>query len=585
MPSKKFVPFFDIDPERLQKTEVATLGEVYFKRIGNSFSELSVGQGEFVFRSDERGMWLGAKDFENAPFRVSMEGEGTLSNLNVGGSNNLMPDKYSSFEYWTHNTSIGTVVNGTAVAFELASYAYEGTKYLRMVASAADNYVWLGTSSTNYNIPVEADTTYIISMYCRSDAGANGAVYVKDNADASANLLGTFNAGATWVRKSFTYTTKSTTTLLLLRIDNDTSGKILHVDAIQVEKSLYNTNNPSKYGVSSGSGEVNADRINAGTITGRTLQTAVSGKRVVVSGADNNIKVYDSSALRMMLDNDELTFYDSNGTQRLQIYSSGLFSYMDCTSTYGLIFDKEIQLADGLRSADDCIVNGDIISGGLFSMGGAVGNGVQGLLQAAKYSGSPVTGNYTIEIFDNGTYSYITTSHHDLVLEPAGGDVICARMQINPSGTAGNRLKIGDDGWFRDINTANTIGVYDSAGTGWGRLKAAGFDIASSEEYKKDVKSVDTKNNILNDFKSLRYVNYKYLQDEKNPYEGIEGKEDKAKVYNKSKDRVLLGLLAEEAPEQIRTPDGKGIDLAEYVNYIGLALQNLIHVVEQSMIK
>jgi hypothetical protein len=43
------------------------------------------GQGDNVFGSDDNGIWLGAADFEDAPFKVGMDGTLTIlsGNLNI----------------------------------------------------------------------------------------------------------------------------------------------------------------------------------------------------------------------------------------------------------------------------------------------------------------------------------------------------------------------------------------------------------------------------------------------------------------------------------------------------------------------
>lgn len=38
------------------------------------FSTIEVGAGSKTFKMDERGMWMGAMDFLQAPFRIDMEG-------------------------------------------------------------------------------------------------------------------------------------------------------------------------------------------------------------------------------------------------------------------------------------------------------------------------------------------------------------------------------------------------------------------------------------------------------------------------------------------------------------------------------
>lgn len=45
--------------------------------------ELQIGQGSSVLRADQQGLWLGAARFQDAPFRVDMQGNITATSLNL----------------------------------------------------------------------------------------------------------------------------------------------------------------------------------------------------------------------------------------------------------------------------------------------------------------------------------------------------------------------------------------------------------------------------------------------------------------------------------------------------------------------
>ena len=49
------------------------------------FKNMEVGAGNKTMKMDERGMWLGHAVFENAPFRVDMEGNFYLYSTENGG--------------------------------------------------------------------------------------------------------------------------------------------------------------------------------------------------------------------------------------------------------------------------------------------------------------------------------------------------------------------------------------------------------------------------------------------------------------------------------------------------------------------
>jgi len=41
---------------------------------GGLFNSIEVGAGSKTMKMDERGMWMGASDFDDAPFSIDMEG-------------------------------------------------------------------------------------------------------------------------------------------------------------------------------------------------------------------------------------------------------------------------------------------------------------------------------------------------------------------------------------------------------------------------------------------------------------------------------------------------------------------------------
>ena len=52
---------------------------------GGLFNSIEVGAGSKTFKMDERGQWMGASDFENAPFRIDMNGNFYLYSSNTDG--------------------------------------------------------------------------------------------------------------------------------------------------------------------------------------------------------------------------------------------------------------------------------------------------------------------------------------------------------------------------------------------------------------------------------------------------------------------------------------------------------------------
>ena len=75
--------FFDLNVRFIdEKKQKPTI--VYGEMVAPQMKILSVGSGSKVFRADEQGIWLGAEKFQNAPFRVDMEGNLYASSAVIG---------------------------------------------------------------------------------------------------------------------------------------------------------------------------------------------------------------------------------------------------------------------------------------------------------------------------------------------------------------------------------------------------------------------------------------------------------------------------------------------------------------------
>lgn len=63
-------PFIDVPRKPLFREQGTVDGSSYLKDL----RKLSVGVGSEVVRADRSGLWAGGKKFEDAPFRVDMQG-------------------------------------------------------------------------------------------------------------------------------------------------------------------------------------------------------------------------------------------------------------------------------------------------------------------------------------------------------------------------------------------------------------------------------------------------------------------------------------------------------------------------------
>ena len=71
-------PFVDVTEQTFTVETPQGQGNTTFNSVG-------IGTGSKVFRADSSGIWLGAAEFGNAPFRVDMQGNATLNSVTVSG--------------------------------------------------------------------------------------------------------------------------------------------------------------------------------------------------------------------------------------------------------------------------------------------------------------------------------------------------------------------------------------------------------------------------------------------------------------------------------------------------------------------
>ena len=190
----------------------------------------------------------------------------TVDKLTTGLSPNLLKAKYTDFQSFANDDNIGTVYDGTATC-DTGDF-YIGDRCLKMIASAANNITYLGSSSINYNIRLEPSTKYIVSYYAKASSGTpTVGGYIKQD-DTALKTLGTTTITTSWVRYQFTVTTDiNLTDSGVLRINNDTDGATVWFDAIQVEKASAATSPEATPYKPSGVVEIHGGQIEADTIT------------------------------------------------------------------------------------------------------------------------------------------------------------------------------------------------------------------------------------------------------------------------------------------------------------------------------
>jgi hypothetical protein len=82
-------PFVDVSNQIFQVETPLGQGNTNFNSVG-------IGTGSKVFRADSSGIWLGASEYANAPFRVDMNGNVTMTSASIGGYVQKIGGDYTS---------------------------------------------------------------------------------------------------------------------------------------------------------------------------------------------------------------------------------------------------------------------------------------------------------------------------------------------------------------------------------------------------------------------------------------------------------------------------------------------------------
>lgn len=125
--------------------------------------------------------------------------------------------------------------------------------------------------------------------------------------------------------------------------------------------------------------------ITSGTLTSALIRTSSSGARVEIDDTNDRIEIYDASAQRMRLDQDELTFYNGSGTLMCTFYAGSNLMNINTSSgaSLGMAFYNNGTLKASITSAG-LNVNDDIL----------VGSGTPEI----GSSGSPFTNGYFTDL-------------------------------------------------------------------------------------------------------------------------------------------------------------------------------------------
>lgn len=218
--------------------------------------------------------------------------DGTISSKAVilQDPTNMVPAQFSNFDWAASSYPSGHLLTGTSINSYDDSYigGVPGGSgaVMSIIADASapttsNHGAWLGVSATDYNIPVEANTTYTFSCYVAGYTGAGTfKLAYKNNSgvttsSASINypvMAGGFTSAN---RVSYTFTTGGSDSSILLGFNSMPANGIIWIGGFQLEKG----SNATRYkmpGVTS----IDGNSITSGSI--KSSQTTTIGSNTLV---------------------------------------------------------------------------------------------------------------------------------------------------------------------------------------------------------------------------------------------------------------------------------------------------------------
>jgi hypothetical protein len=234
-----------------------------------------------IIESYDYGTSSGATGFRLAKSGLIIKtGQIEAAALKIQDSSNLMPPEYAGFEvasasalFATQNLIVG--LGSTSPRF--------GSQNLGTIwgATTADPYIYLGRTTSDYNIDVEPGAQYIVSAYlCVAGAVATTVRTKVKFSDGSIQTVSTENptpSSVNWIRTSNVITVPAGATKMVVFFDSPTwtANAGFSVDGVQVEKKMGAINTPSAW-KPSGLTRIDGGLIRTGEIRS-TATTTVNG--------------------------------------------------------------------------------------------------------------------------------------------------------------------------------------------------------------------------------------------------------------------------------------------------------------------
>jgi hypothetical protein len=115
--------------------------------------QITIGNGNNVFRADAQGIWAGHSDFSNAPFRVNMQGQLVATNANVSGTISASAGIIGGWVIQSGAMVGGTLIGGTITGGTITGATIQTDppgSYPRIALSSAGRWLMAEGSSSQY---------------------------------------------------------------------------------------------------------------------------------------------------------------------------------------------------------------------------------------------------------------------------------------------------------------------------------------------------------------------------------------------------------------------------------------------------
>ena len=431
-----------------------------------------------------------------------------------------------------------------------------GTNILRLATAGSDRVtidatgnVGIGTTSTSYKLYVQGPNIALVNP------SANATMYIGEGLAVDQYSALQFSAGNKQLNIFGSY---SGLPIATFDVHNDRVG--IGTTNPGAELEVYKSNSTNAlFTTSTANVSLSIGNADSGVnhYFNLMLGSAVTDELILYNPSSGSTKGFavrnnGGSYNRIsMFHNDTYGGIQTSGSTPLVLQASGGNVGIG-TTTLGekLTIDVGASNTGGLQITNNngsgSVYSSYIDSGSLVWMSGVDGSNSSYKIKSTGTTWAAGTDRLTINSSGNVGINYASAGTKlEVVPDATTGQGIYVHDNNSNAGVA--LLRVGDDSWFTDIDTANTMGVYGAQSASWGYIKTY-ITAPSSEAYKYDITSLsDTDKSALLDVLNNTDLKLYHLNSE-------------------TSDIVKhLGVIAEYAPGLIQSrEDNTGISEYDY---------------------